>query len=130
AVFRRIARQVSGHDFSLAENWPNKTRDWPRVNASGKRSANLARLGDQLRRQHSVHGAGTKALEIEGDVIETQLLKNTSERGGHRRGESAWQLFASDLDAHDCTMMTHAILPESESAQRLLALLDGGKRLG
>src|SRR5947208_6720502 len=113
---QRTTRHVSGHDFSGAEEWPNKTRDWPRVNASGKRSANSARLGDQLCGQHGVHGARTKTLEIEGDVMETQLLENTSERGGHRRGESAWQLFASDLDAHDCTMVTHAILPESESA--------------
>src|SRR5438105_9631867 len=88
------------------------------------------RLGDQLCGQHGVHGARTKALEIEGDVMETQLLKNTSERGGHRRGESAWQFFPSDLDAHDCAMVPHAILPESESAQRLRALLYGGKRLG
>src|SRR5689334_23212770 len=64
-------------------------------------------------------------LEIQRDVLESQLLEDGGELRRHFDSEGAGEFVFRDLDAHDLSVKAHAELAEAQGFDGLLTGLDG-----
>src|SRR5580658_1326304 len=92
---------------------------------SGSSSASSsARTPEQiLRRQQAVHRPGAKAFQIESHKLEAESFEYFRELPGHIGIERPLQFLASDFNADDLAVVTHAELPEPQRPQRVFTLL-------
>ena len=87
-------------------------------------------LAAQLpQRQRRIHRAGTETLKVKGDKLEAERFEDAREFRRHLGSKGARQFIPGNLDAHDVAVVTNAELTKSQTAQRILALLDLAQRL-